>query len=41
MTFITEKEGLRVDEFRRSVGAQINSDFPSWKPLMERIAAIQ
>jgi tripartite ATP-independent transporter DctP family solute receptor len=41
MIFITEKEGLKVGDFRRSVGAQINSDFPSWKPLMERIAAIQ
>jgi TRAP-type C4-dicarboxylate transport system substrate-binding protein len=41
MTFITEKEGLKVDEFRRSVSAQINADFPTWKPLMERIAAIQ
>lgn len=41
MIFITEREGLKVDEFRRSVGAQINADFPSWKPLMERIAAVQ
>ncbi|WP_120010288.1 TRAP transporter substrate-binding protein [Teichococcus vastitatis] len=41
MTFITEKEGLKVDEFRKSVNAQVNADFPSWKPLMERIAAVQ
>ncbi|KAA2211552.1 TRAP transporter substrate-binding protein [Teichococcus oryzae] len=41
MTFITEKDGLKVDEFRKSVAAQVNTDFPSWKPLMERIAAIQ
>ncbi|RKK03828.1 TRAP transporter substrate-binding protein [Pseudoroseomonas wenyumeiae] len=41
MTFITEKEGLKVAEFRKSVSAQINADFPSWKPLMERITAIR
>jgi len=41
MTFITDKEGLKVEEFRKSVSAQVNADFPNWKPLMERIAAIQ
>lgn len=41
MTFITEKEGLKVDEFRKTVGAQVNADFPSWAPIMQRIAAIQ
>ena len=41
MTFITEKEGLKVDEFRKSVSAQVNTDFPAWKPLIERIAAVQ
>ena len=41
MTFITEKHGLKVDEFRKAVSAQVNTDFPTWKPLMERIAAVQ
>ena len=41
MTFITEKDGLKVDEFRKTVGAQVNADFPSWAPIMQRIAAIQ
>jgi TRAP-type C4-dicarboxylate transport system substrate-binding protein len=41
MTFITEKEGLKVEEFKASVGKQIDADFPTWKPLMERIAAVK
>jgi len=41
MTFITEKEGLKVDEFRKSVGAQVNTDFPTWGPITQRIAAVK
>ena len=41
MTFITEKDGLKVAEFREKVSAEINKDFPSWKPYMDRIAAIK
>lgn len=41
MTFITEKDGLKVDEFRKSVGAQVNADFPSWGPITQRIAAVK
>jgi tripartite ATP-independent transporter DctP family solute receptor len=41
MTFITEKEGLKVDEFRKGVAAEVAKDFPTWKPYMDRIAAIK
>lgn len=41
MTFITEADGLKVDEFRMSVGKQVEIDYPTWGPLIERIQAIQ
>ncbi|MDP3318807.1 MAG: TRAP transporter substrate-binding protein, partial [Bosea sp. (in: a-proteobacteria)] len=41
MTFITEKDGLKVDEFRKSVSAQVNTDFPTWAPIMTRISAMK
>lgn len=41
MTFITEADGLKVEEFRTSVGAEVAKDFPTWAPLIERIRAIQ
>jgi tripartite ATP-independent transporter DctP family solute receptor len=41
MTFVTEKDGLKIAEFREKVGAEVNKDFPSWKAYMERIAAIK
>lgn len=41
MTFITEADGLKLDEFRQRVIAQVNEDFPSWEPYIERIAAIK
>lgn len=41
MTFISEKDGLKVDEFRKGVAAQVSKDFPTWKPYMERIAAVK
>jgi tripartite ATP-independent transporter DctP family solute receptor len=41
MTFVTEKDGLKVAEFRERVMAEINKDFPTWKAYMDRIAAVQ
>jgi len=41
MKFITEKDGLKVEEFRKRVSAEVSKDFPTWKPYMERIAAIK
>jgi tripartite ATP-independent transporter DctP family solute receptor len=41
MTFITEKDGLKVAEFRDKVAAEISKDFPSWKPYIDRIAAVK
>ncbi len=40
MTFISAAEGLDLDAFRESVAAAVNEDFPSWKPYVERISAI-
>jgi TRAP-type C4-dicarboxylate transport system substrate-binding protein len=41
MTFVTEKDGLKVGEFRDKVSAEIAKDFPTWKPYMDRIAAMK
>jgi tripartite ATP-independent transporter DctP family solute receptor len=41
MTFVTEKDGLKVSEFRERVMAEINKDFPTWKAYMDRIAAVK
>jgi tripartite ATP-independent transporter DctP family solute receptor len=41
MTFITEKDGLKVGEFRTAVNAQVKADFPTWGPYIERIAAVK
>ena len=41
MTFVTEKDGLKVGEFREKVSAEIAKDFPTWKPYMDRIAAMK
>ena len=41
MTFITEKEGLKLDAFRKGVMAEVNKDFPAWSAYIQRIAAIQ
>ena len=41
MTFITEADGLKIDEFRTSVAAQVNKDFPTWAPIIERIQAVE
>lgn len=41
MKFITAKDGLKVEEFRKGVSAEVAKDFPTWKPYMDRIAAIK
>lgn len=41
MTFITTENGLDQAAFRSSVLAQVNRDFPSWAPIIERIGAIR
>jgi tripartite ATP-independent transporter DctP family solute receptor len=41
MTFITEKDGLKLAEFRERVSAEIAKDFPTWKPYIDRIAAVK
>ncbi|MCF3934679.1 TRAP transporter substrate-binding protein [Acuticoccus sp. M5D2P5] len=40
MTFITPEDGLKIDAFRDSVSAEIQKDFPSWTPYIERIGKI-
>ena len=40
MKIITEKEGLRNDEFRKAVLDQVKIDYPEWPPYYERIAKI-
>ena len=41
MTFVTTEDGLQLDVFKDSVTAQVNQDFPTWKPYMDRIAAVE
>jgi tripartite ATP-independent transporter DctP family solute receptor len=41
MTFVTEKDGLKVAVFRERVSAEVNKDFPTWKAYMDRIAAVK
>jgi hypothetical protein len=41
MTFVTEKEGLDVDAFRKAVLAQINKDFPEWSTYITQIQAVK
>jgi tripartite ATP-independent transporter DctP family solute receptor len=41
MTFVTEKDGLKVAAFRERVSAEVNKDFPTWKAYMDRIAAVK
>jgi len=41
MKFVTEADGLKVEEFRKAVVAQVRTDFPSWGPYIERIAAVK
>ena len=41
MTFVTEKDGLKIGEFRERVSAEVAKDFPAWKAYMDRIAAVK
>ncbi len=41
MTFVTEKEGLDVEAFRKAVLAQINKDFPEWSTYITQIQAVK
>ncbi|KPH82642.1 TRAP dicarboxylate transporter subunit DctP [Bosea vaviloviae] len=41
MTFVTAADGLKVEDFRKAVSAQVRTDFPSWGPYIERIAAVK
>jgi len=41
MTVITASDGLKVEEFRKGVAVEVDKDFPSWKPYMQRISAIK
>lgn len=41
MTFVTAADGLKVEDFRKAVSAQVRADFPSWGPYIERIAAVK
>jgi tripartite ATP-independent transporter DctP family solute receptor len=40
-TIITEKEGLKLDEFREAVRKQVDADFPGWKPYLTQLDAIK
>lgn len=41
MTFVTAADGLKVEDFRKAVSAQVRTDFPSWGPYIERIGAVK
>ena len=41
MTIITSGDGLKIDEFRTRVSAEVDKDFPSWRPYRERIAVMK
>ena len=41
MVFVTEKDGLDVEGFRKSVLAQVNKDFPEWAKYIEQIRAVK
>jgi tripartite ATP-independent transporter DctP family solute receptor len=41
MTFVTAQDGLKVEEFRTRVSAEVAKDFPTWKAYMDRISAIK
>lgn len=41
MTFIEEEDGLDINAFRESVGAQIKKDFPEWAEFIDRIQDIE
>jgi TRAP-type C4-dicarboxylate transport system substrate-binding protein len=41
MTFVTQEDGLDIERFRNAVSAEVERDFPDWKPYMDRIAEIR
>ncbi|MEI6384764.1 MAG: TRAP transporter substrate-binding protein [Betaproteobacteria bacterium] len=41
MTFVGEKEGLNLDQFRKAVLTQVGKDFPEWNNLIPQIQAIK
>ena len=41
MVFITEKDGLNLDAFRKAVLTQIGKDFPEWDGLIKQIQSVQ
>lgn len=41
MIFVEEKDGLKIDEFRKAVLAQIGKDFPEWTAIIEKIQAVK
>jgi tripartite ATP-independent transporter DctP family solute receptor len=38
---ITEKEGLKIGEFREAVLKQVNADYPHWKDYLAKLDAIR
>ncbi len=41
VTFITEKDGLKVDAFKAGVMTELKKDFPEWTGYIERIKEIK
>jgi TRAP-type C4-dicarboxylate transport system substrate-binding protein len=41
MIFVTDKDGLNLDAFRKAVLAQIGKDFPEWDALIKQIQSVQ
>ncbi len=41
MTVVTEEDGLDIEAFREKVLAQIDTDFPEYKPFIEQIMAVE
>ncbi len=41
MTFIDVKDGLDIPAFQKAVLAQVDKDFPDWKPLIAQIQAVK
>jgi tripartite ATP-independent transporter DctP family solute receptor len=41
MTFVTDKDGLDLGAFRKSVNDQVVKDFPEWGSLIQQIQAVK
>ena len=41
MTFVDVKDGLDIPAFQKAVLAQVDKDFPDWKPLIAQIQAVK